>query len=182
MRRVVTANEGGMSLIEVLMVVIVVAVSLGVALPSLQGVVANSRMNSARSRITMTFAQARQEAVARAREVVICPAGTDGSCATARGWHHGWLSFEDRNGDGVRGGDEPQIALGEPTAGVKIVATGGRRLLRYQPDGSASGSNVTLTFCDHRGAGHATALALNNAGRLRRVAVAPQNVTAACAE
>lgn len=181
MRWVVAANEGGTSLIEVLMVAIIVAIGLGIALPPLQGVVADGRMSSARSRITTTFAQARHEAVARGRDVVICPSGADGACLDAVDWHGGWVSFEDRDGDGRRDRDEPQLALGGPTTGVKIVATGGRKLLRYQSDGSAPGSNVTLTFCDHRGAGQATALALNSAGRLRRVPATSQNTAIACA-
>jgi type IV fimbrial biogenesis protein FimT len=170
-----------MSLIEVLMVAVVVTVSLGVALPSFESVLASGRMRTARSRLTVTLAQARNEAVVRGREVVVCPTAGDGSCADSIEWQHGWMSFADDNGNGTRDADELPLVLAEAAGGVRIVATGGRRLLRYRPDGSSAGSNVTLTFCDRRGAGHATALALNNAGRLRQTAVSPENAALACA-
>jgi type IV fimbrial biogenesis protein FimT len=51
--------------------------------------------------------------------------------------------------------------------GVAILSTAGRTRINYQPDGSSPGTNITLTVCDSRGADRATALIINNAGRVR---------------
>ena len=180
MRHVLHRNQGGLSLIELVMVVVVLSVALGMGLPSFDALVADQRMHTARSALTLAFARARSEAVARAGDVVVCPAAGDGGCTGTTAWEAGWTSFHDRNGNGVRDAGEPQLGQGRGPAGVAIASTGGRRAVRYRHDGSSDGSNLTLTFCDRRGASRATALALNNAGRVRRVAVDPAHATATC--
>ena len=47
------------------------------------------------------------------------------------------------------------------------MSTAGRTRVHYRPDGTSAGSNVTLTVCDRRGRDEATALVINNAGRVR---------------
>ena len=174
-------NQGGLSLIELVMVLVVVSIGLGISLPSLQAFVAGSHMDSARSRLTVTLAHARSEAVVRATDVVVCPGNGNGGCADTIYWQRGWISFIDLNRNGARDAGEPELNVGDASRGIGIVATNGRRAVRYRPDGSSEGSNVTLTFCDARGAGRASALALNNAGRLRRVSADPSHAATACA-
>ncbi|MDC8011987.1 GspH/FimT family pseudopilin [Tahibacter soli] len=180
MHRVLPRNQGGLSLIELVMVFVVLSVALGAGLPSLQSLVAGNRMSTARSGLTLAFAQARAEAVVRASNVVVCPGNGDGGCADTIHWQRGWISFEDGNRNGLRDAGEPQLGAGGVPPGVAVATSNGRRSVRYLADGTSEGSNVTLTFCDRRGASRASALALNNAGRLRRVAVDPGYAATAC--
>ena len=50
---------------------------------------------------------------------------------------------------------------------VRLRSTIGRTRLVFQPNGGSAGTNMTFTLCDGRGTSHATALVLNNTGRLR---------------
>lgn len=180
MRLVVRNNQDGTSLIEVLMVLIVLAITLGLGLPQLQEVLSGGRMRAAREQLTLALAHARSEAVMRGRNVVVCPGTERAGCSDSIFWHRGWVSFEDRNYNGSRDTGEPEVGVGGPHPGVKIAATDGRRHVRYRLDGSSDGSNVTLTFCDARGADRATAIVIGNTGRVRRAAVKPGNAAAAC--
>lgn len=180
MQRVVRRNQGGLSLIELVMVLAVLSVTLGAGLPSLQSIVANNRMSTARSGLTLALAQARGEAIVRASNIVVCPGNGSGGCADTIYWQRGWISFEDGNRNGVRDAGEPEIGVGTVPRGVSVATSNGRRSVRYRSDGSSEGSNVTLTFCDRRGASRASALALNNAGRLRNVAVDPGYAATTC--
>ncbi|MEO5558428.1 MAG: hypothetical protein ABIO49_01785, partial [Dokdonella sp.] len=64
--------------------------------------------------------------------------------------------------------------------GVGILSTTGRLHVDYQPDGSAGGTNLTLTVCDRAaGAANASTLVVNQSGRIRRGA-ATADAAAAC--
>jgi type IV fimbrial biogenesis protein FimT len=162
------------------MVVLVLSIALGLGLPSFGELIADQRMRTARSDVTLALAHARSEAVARAVDIVVCPGDERGGCADTLWWHDGWTSFEDRNRNGRRDDGEAALRSGTAPKGVRIATTTGRRLVRYQPDGSSGGSNITLTLCDGRGASRASALAMNNAGRVRRVAVEPGYAAVTC--
>ena len=111
---------------------------------------------------------ARIFAVSRTAHVVVCPSADRQYCGHTTEWQHGWLIFVDADHDGLRDDSEELLAVGErQPEGVAILSTAGRTHVDYRPDGSAPGSNVTFTVCDRRGAGDATALVINNAGRVR---------------
>ncbi len=173
--------QAGFTLVEMLTVVAILAILAGVALPALGDLSADAGSRSARHALATAINQARSAAVSRGHSVSICPSRDQQSCSTDSRWHHGWLVFEDPNRDGIRGGDEAVIALSpSQPQGLAIMGTGGRPHIRYMPDGSASGTNLTLTVCDRRGEAHAVTLVLSNAGRLRRGAPTPDQAAAAC--
>ena len=56
--------------------------------------------------------------------------------------------------------------------GVRIVTSSGRKYLEFHANGGNAGSNATFTFCDGRGPGRATAIAMGNLGTYREVKAA----------
>ena len=158
----------GITLIELLMTLAVIAILLAAAAPAFGNLIQGGHAQSSRSALVTALNTARIFAVSKTANVVVCPSPDQQYCGHTTEWQHGWLVFLDSDRDGARGDDEELINVaGVQPDGVAIRSTAGRVRVSYRPDGSSAGSNVSLTVCDHRGAGEATSLVINNAGRVR---------------
>ncbi|MGL4565611.1 MAG: GspH/FimT family pseudopilin, partial [Halioglobus sp.] len=78
-------SEGGFSLIELMIGVLLVAILLGIGVPSFRSMIEDQRLRAATTDLRLALNLARSEAVKRNRTVVLNPAipGTDG-------WGEGW--------------------------------------------------------------------------------------------
>jgi type IV fimbrial biogenesis protein FimT len=161
-------NARGFTLIELLMTLAVLAILTGCAAPAFGNLISSTGARASRSNLVAALNTARIFAASKTAHVVVCPSADGRYCGRTTEWQHGWLVFIDADRDDRRDEGEDLLAVGEKQPeGVAIVSTAGRTHIDYRPDGSATGSNVTFTVCDRRGAGHATALVINNAGRVR---------------
>jgi type IV fimbrial biogenesis protein FimT len=107
----------GFTLAELAVVLAVVAVAIGLALPNLHAMVRHQRLRVAAGDLFAAVNLARAQALARGHRVKLMPRDAAGA-----DWGAGWIVFADRDGDGVRGeGDElihehgplaPEIAIG----------------------------------------------------------------------
>lgn len=155
----------GMTLIELLLVVSVVAILLANALPSFRETIMDSRRTAAINELVGTIQFARGEAAKRNREVVLCPSGGGRQC-TADPWNLGWLVFANLDKD-----SPARLDAGEPLLYVKpardgLEITANRLAFRFRPLGVRS-VNGTITFCDSRGAQYARAVIISYTGRPR---------------
>jgi type IV fimbrial biogenesis protein FimT len=171
----------GFTLPELVVTIAIVAILSTVALPAFGKLIGRTLGEVTRSELEISLNQARLSAVNRGAHVVVCPSMDQETCLHTTQWQHGWLLFADLDHDGQRSADEPVIAQNQArAAGVGILGTAGRPRIDYQPDGSASGTNLTLTICDvAAGPADAKTLVVNNAGRVRRGA-ATQAAAMAC--
>jgi type IV fimbrial biogenesis protein FimT len=158
----------GITLIETLMALAIVAILLATAAPAFGTLIARNGSDVSRGSIVTALETARLFAVSGSRHVVVCPSADQQYCGRTSEWQHGSIVFIDADRDGTRGADEEILSVtqAEP-AGVAIVSSSGRRRVDYHPDGSSPGSNATFTICDTRGADAAQAVVVNNAGRVR---------------
>ncbi|GAA0721227.1 GspH/FimT family pseudopilin [Dokdonella soli] len=175
------ARTRGFTLIELLMGIAILAVLLAIAAPAYGKLIGRTRGQTARSALDTALNQARLLAVDRGVHVVVCPSEDGEQCSRTTQWQHGWLVFTDLDHDGARSADEPIISVMQAQPpGVAILSTTGRLRVDYQPDGTVSGTNLTLTLCDRAaGAAAATSLVINRAGRIRRATAKP-DAAAAC--
>ncbi|ANB18509.1 GspH/FimT family protein [Dokdonella koreensis] len=158
----------GFTLIELLAVLALVALLAAIAVPGFGRLVDALRMHGARTALSTAFNHARIAAVHRGGSVVVCASADGQTCSAWADWHAGWLVFADDDRNRQRGPGEPILAAsGTLPPGLRVVTSAGRPRIAYQPDGSAHGSNVTVTFCDRRGPAAATALVINVYGRVR---------------
>ena len=163
-----TRHPRGFTLIELLMTLAILAILTACAAPAFGNLISSTGARASRSNLIAALNTARILAASKTAHVVVCPSADGRYCGHTTEWQHGWLIFIDADRDDARDDGEALLAVGEKQPeGVAILSTAGRTHVDYRPDGSAAGSNVTFTVCDRRGAGDATALVINNAGRVR---------------
>jgi type IV fimbrial biogenesis protein FimT len=125
MHALTVRKSSGFTFIELVITLAVAAVVTSIALPSLSGLIRNTRVKQTASDMVMTLAYARNEAVNRNAQVSVVALGT---------WNAGWQ---------VVAGGAPlrQTALsGEVTVGGTAPS-----MLTYNPDGRLA-TLTTLSF------------------------------------
>lgn len=171
----------GFSLVELLIGLALFAVVLALATPAYARLAGRTHAATARNALQAALNHARTVAAARSAQVVVCPSEDANRCDRSTQWQQGWIAFVDLDRDASRSPDEPllHVAQAQP-ADVAILGTEGRLQVAFRPDGSVNGSNATLTVCSRStGAGAATALVINQAGRAR-VGKPSEEAAAAC--
>lgn len=159
------APAKGLTLIELLTAVAVLAVLATLGLPALQDAAQRWRGAAALHHLSGSFALARSAAVARGHPVSVCPATPEGRCGGGRDWSGGWLVYADRARRDQPAGPEDVLRRHRGEAGIAVHTSAGRQRVRFQPDGRAGGSNLSLHVCaDGALLGQ---IVVNNGGRAR---------------
>lgn len=173
----------GFTLIEALISIAILATLLTLAAPSWAGLFGRSQVGVARNALHAALSEARIAAVMRAAPVVVCPSFDQDACTRSSQWQVGWIAFVDLDHDMERDEDEPVLVVGQSSpAGVAVLGSSGRPRIRFQPDGSASGTNLSLTVCERAsGSKAASQLVVSNAGRVRTGAPSPAQAAACLA-
>ena len=146
----------GFTLTELLVVLFIVAVILGLAVPSFARMASAAAISSGVNQFMADVRFARSEAIRRGGGVVLCrsenPEAPDSTCAVGagtQGWASGWIVFHDLDGNGDRAGLELLLRAQAGNAGIESIATGGTpTLLRFTGIGrlAAPGSVSSLHF------------------------------------
>ncbi len=92
-------TASGMTLVELLVTVTLVAILLAVGLPSYQGITTTNRMASEMNALVGDLQYARGEAVKQGQPVTVCASGNGTACSNSTNWANGWLMFSDANGN-----------------------------------------------------------------------------------
>ncbi|HWU77700.1 MAG TPA: GspH/FimT family pseudopilin [Rhodanobacter sp.] len=163
--------QHGFSLIEQIMVLVIAALLTGIAVPSLQHLLGRNQLRVAQTDFIAALRHARGMAIASGRRTLFCPSPDGRHCSGGTRWDDGWLLAHDANGDHQPDGD-PFYTGAAYSARLDITSSSGRHDVRFMPDGSASGSNVTLLFCES-GSDTALSVVVSNAGRIRGAAATP---------
>ncbi|MFK3649362.1 GspH/FimT family protein [Lysobacter enzymogenes] len=168
----------GLSLIEVIAALAVIAVLAGVALPALADARARAQFARAELDLGGSVLLANRIAVASAAAVILCPAAAAGGCEAGSDWSRGWLAFADIDGDRRFGAYDVQLQRsGGYGEDIVVVSNAGRGRAVFQPDGDSAGSNLSFVVCS-RSRPRGLRLALSNGGRLRQAQVAPEQIEA----
>jgi len=124
----------GVTLIEVLVTVAIVAVLTKVAVPSIQGAIQSSQISSTTNTFLADLRRARTEAIRRGSNVVMCrsnepekatPACSKSTDPGSTGWVSGWIIFEDRNRNGdYDDGTDQLVRVQSAIAGIGSMVGG----------------------------------------------------------
>lgn len=173
--------QRGITLIELVFTIAVALVLCAVALPSLHRLMQSSRAGAAYNAMIASLNLARGRAVARQVAVVVCPSTDQRTCDGGYFWQAGWIVFEDTDHNAQRASNERLVEAVPARTGIAIASSTGRRHVTYRGDGSATGTNLTLTFCDHRDAKRVRTIVVNNGGRPRQGRASHAKAAVACA-
>jgi type IV fimbrial biogenesis protein FimT len=158
----------GFSALELMLTVAIAAILLVIGVPAFQDFGARQRMSAAMHALHGELALARNAAIRHGTAVVACPGGPDTGCREGSDWSAGWFVFSDFNGDRAFQAGERVHRVEPGLEQIVIRSSSGRQSLRFFPNGSAPGSNGSITFCDRRGPAAARKLVISNLGRIRR--------------
>jgi len=164
----IRAGGTGFTVLEVLLVLAITAILLILGIPALQSYEMRQRMSACINLLHTQLALARNEAIRFNTQVVACPGNVASGCTEATDWSDGWIVFGDLNGDRRYQETESVLRVEPGLEQMVIRSSSGRTSLRFYPNGSAPGSNSSITFCDARGPANARKLVISNTGRIRR--------------
>ncbi len=158
----------GFTLIELVATTAVLAILSGIALPSMSQLLEHSRTSAAVESLTTHMQLARMAAISRNRRAVLCPSSDGHNCDIGTDWSMGWMVFVDDDGNRRPDAHDDVLRVEQvPTSQhLRVFSTVGRRQLRYLPNGTSSGSNLTLKICNDHGELLAKVI-VNNVGRPR---------------
>lgn len=111
----------GFSLVESLVVVAVIGLMLGLAVPNVQRLLASRQVLAAAQAFVRDMAWARSEALKRSMRIGICTS-VNGQVCGNQGWASGWIVFVDDNGNGVLDGSDELLRV-QAALGVASMAS-----------------------------------------------------------
>ena len=163
-------RQRGLTLVELAIVMAVVAVLFGIALPEFRALLERQQIVAAQHALSGSLHLARTHAVTQRVATAVCPSSDGRHCAAGGIWDQGWLVYADRNRNSRLDAGEPILQVHQRRAdGLRLRSGSGRPQALFRPQGSSGGSNLSLYLCDARGELQRR-LVLNNSGRLRREA------------
>lgn len=156
----------GLTFIELMLALAVIAVLVSIGIPSLAAFVQESRMVAAGNRVVTTLNLARSRAVFERAHTMMCPSTDGRTCTGGNRWDNGWIVFSDgdRSGQPTRESDLLRVEEGFENIHAD---SGGRTGIRYKPDGMAHGFNLTIKLCHPDDAERHRAVTVSNPGRIR---------------
>jgi type IV fimbrial biogenesis protein FimT len=174
-------SQRGLTLIELVIVLAIVATLSGLAASALSSALEASRASAARGDLVASLRQAITRAELTGSRSVLCPSIDGEHCANDPDWSQGWLVFTDRNGNREFERDERLLHRQPALPGrVRLRSTAGRTRIVFQGYASNAGTNVTYTLCDGRGPARAVTLVMANTGRLRDGVPSADAIAATC--
>lgn len=99
--------KNGFTLIELIIAIALLAIFVGLAVPSFFTAIQNNRITGQANELLTAFQLARSEALKRNRSVVVCASDDGEECQGS--WASGWLVAEDNAGAGSSSADIAQV-------------------------------------------------------------------------
>lgn len=178
-KRSIRAN-GGVTLIELLVGLALLAILMAIAVPSFRGTAASNRLSASAAEVANTMALARSEAIRRGGRVTVCKSADGAACTLVGGWEQGWIVFVDTTRAGanasVDAGEVIVSRVGRQADGITILGTAAlANYVSFAADGTvrtmagaalAGGLRTCSTLASLTDAARARRLDISAAGRL----------------
>jgi type IV fimbrial biogenesis protein FimT len=158
--------QDGVTLIELMATVAVLAIVAVFAIPEWLTTVRNNRLASQANDLVSDLALARSEAMRRGGRVTICASADGATCSgNAADWREGRLVFFDANADGtVDTGDEiVRVAGNLKGNGLSTASFAASDFIQFRPSGVPVSAG-SFKLCDQRTGAHGRQISIAAAG------------------
>jgi type IV fimbrial biogenesis protein FimT len=156
----------GFSLYELLMTLTLVAMIVGLGLPSFADIVARNRLHVEINALFHAIHVARKESIMRRRVVSLCPSLDGLTCEPSRDWSTGWLMFENSDRDKPPRRDKGEALLQAHIVGENVQIMANRRGFTLRATQKRA-TNGTFVVCDLASRVVPVALVVSYTGRPR---------------
>lgn len=137
-------RQSGFTLIELMVTIAVLAVLLGLALPSFQGSLRSNRVATATNDMLASLALARSEAIRSTRGGGVCASNDGATCGGT--WGDGWLVWADANGSGTLDGGETVLRYSRGNPSLAATGPNGSPVAFDARGRRRAGGDQTLTL------------------------------------
>lgn len=158
-------RQGGFTLVESAAGLLVAATLFCVALPSMGRLSTQYGLATAQLDLISSLKHARYLAITSGRATLLCPSTDGRQCVSDTHWEHGWALGSYRSTRANQLDGAPRL-VSTGYANLLVVSTEGRTRIRFQPDGTAGGSNTTFVLCRPGHPTDALALTVSLGGRV----------------
>ena len=132
------SRQTGFTVTELLVVMAIVAILLGIGLPSYRYITNSYRMSAEVNGLLGDLQYARAEAIRQGQTVTACVSNNGTACTSGVNWANGWIVFSDPN-------NNQTVDLGETVLRVQAAFTG------TTPDTFNADNNVTAITYNREG-------------------------------
>lgn len=159
-------RESGLTVIELMVALAIIAVILTSAVPALGRMIQEQRVTAATNQLVAHLQYARHEAVFRGVHVAACPSTNGVQCTGGNRWDQGFIVYADPDNSRQPGSiDDILRVVG--TDELLLLHSAGRTRVRFQAHGGAYGTNLTIRVCDRNQQASPRAVIVSNPGRIR---------------
>jgi type IV fimbrial biogenesis protein FimT len=159
-------RDYGFSLYELLLTLALIAIVIGLAVPSFAKTLANGRLRTEVNALFHAVHLARKESIMRRSVVSICPSFDGATCTPGLDWSSGWIMFNNRDRDEPPALDPNEPVLQVHRAGPHIRITANRRGFTLRAT-ELRATNGTIVVCDLANRVTPRALVVSYTGRPR---------------
>ncbi len=161
-------KSNAFTMIEIMIALAIVSILSGYAVPGYQNFKNNQVMTLSVNKLVSSLHYARNQSIITGSDVIVCPSTSLIACDGGSAWHLGWLIFQDDNHNRQLDGDELILTTEQAmNNNLQAKASDFRAFIRYDRMGASPGTNLSIRFCDQRGAEYGKKVIVNNIGRPR---------------
>ena len=158
-------NFEGFTLIELCTVLCLIAISIVMIPPAYQRMIQSYRIRTLNYSLSSDIAYTRTLAISKRTQYVMCGRTHLNTCSHTKDWTEGWLVFKDENENRQPDHSSDLLVVQELNQPSEVSINASRPFLRYQKNGAAAHSNLTISLCSRQRV--LSQLIVSNTGRAR---------------